>query len=100
MSEAMPALSLRVMAPSCRFSSTFMRVKVPRPCGTWAMPSLTMFSVDMVLIGLPSNSIPPVVRTMLQIARSVVVLPAPLAPSSVVTLPSSSVNEMPCSACT
>ncbi len=48
-----------------------------------------MFSVDMWVIDLPSNSMVPVVRTMLQIARSVVVLPAPLAPSSVVTLPSS-----------
>jgi hypothetical protein len=42
----------------------------------------------------------PVERTMLQIARSVVVLPAPLAPSSVVTLPSLSENSRPCSACT
>ena len=77
-----------------------MRVKVPRPCGTWAMPSLTIFSVDMWVIGLPSNSIAPVVRTMLQMARNVVVLPAPLAPSSVVTLPSSSEKLIPCSACT
>jgi hypothetical protein len=35
----------------------------------------------------PSNSIEPVERTMLQIARSVVVLPASLVPSSVVRLP-------------
>jgi len=35
-----------------------------------------------------SNSIVPVERTMLQIARKVVVLPAPLAPSRVVRLPS------------
>jgi hypothetical protein len=48
--------------------------------------------------GLPSNSIAPVDRTMLQIARKVVVLPAPLAPSSVVRLPSlrrSSGHEAP-----
>ena len=44
-----------------------------------------MFSVDLLESGAPSNSIAPVERTMLQIARSVVVLPAPLAPSSVVS---------------
>ena len=96
----MAAASLRVMAPSCRFSSTVMVVKVPRPCGTWAMPSRTMFSVERSVSGVPSNSIEPVERTMLQIARSVVVLPAPLAPSSVVRLPSLSAKLRPCSACT
>ena len=62
-----------------------MVVKVPRPCGTCAMPRRTTFSVDLPESDLPSNSIAPVERTMLQIARSVVVLPAPLAPSSVVS---------------
>ena len=59
-----------------------------------------MFSVERLPSGLPSNSIAPVERTMLQMARSVVVLPAPLAPSSVVREPSSSEKERPCSACT
>ena len=95
MSETTPALSLRVIAPSCRFSSTVMVVKVPRPCGTWAMPRRTMFSVERPASGAPSNSIAPVERTMLQIARSVVVLPAPLAPSSVVMLPSLRPNSRP-----
>jgi len=100
MSETTPALSLRVMAPSCRFSSTVMVVKVPRPCGTWAMPRRTMFSVERPDSGAPSNSIAPVERTMLQIARKVVVLPAPLAPSRVVMLPSLRPNSRPCSAWT
>ncbi len=59
-----------------------------------------MFSVERPDSGAPSNSIAPVVRTMLQIARRVVVLPAPLAPSSVVRLPSLSANSRPCSAWT
>ena len=42
----------------------------------------------MPTMSLPSKRIVPSVRTMLQIARSVVVLPAPLAPSSVVMPPS------------
>ena len=72
-----------------------MVVKVPRPCGTWAMPRRTMFSVERPDSEVPSNSIAPVERTMLQIARSVVVLPAPLAPSSVVMLPWLSSNSSP-----
>ena len=59
-----------------------------------------MFSVDLLASGAPSNSIAPVERTMLQIARSVVVLPAPLAPSSVVSEPSLSEKERPCRAWT
>ena len=59
-----------------------------------------MFSVERLESGAPSNSIAPDVRTMLQIARKVVVLPAPLAPSSVVTLPSLSENSSPCNAWT
>ena len=47
-----------------------------------------MFSVERPESAAPSNSIAPVERTMLQIARKVVVLPAPLAPSSVVSEPS------------
>ncbi len=59
-----------------------------------------MFSVERPDSGAPSNSIAPVVRTMLQIARSVVVLPAPLAPSRVVRLPSLRAKLSPCSAWT
>ncbi len=59
-----------------------------------------MFSVERLVSGWPSNSIVPLERTMLQIARKVVVLPAPLAPSSVVRLPSLSEKVIPCSAWT
>ena len=59
-----------------------------------------MFSVERPDSAAPSNSIEPVERTMLQMARSVVVLPAPLAPSRVVRLPSLRPNSRPCSAWT
>ena len=63
--------------------------KVPRPSGTWATPRRTMSSVCRPSIGWPAKTISPAVRTrMLQIARRIVVLPAPLAPSSVVMPPS------------
>ena len=58
-----------------------------------------MSSVGLPAIGSPSNLIVPSVRTMPQMARSVVVLPAPLAPSSVVMPPGSSAKLTPCSAC-
>ena len=66
----------------------------------FAQGEMAMFSVDLVVSGAPSNSMAPVERTMLQIARSVVVLPAPLAPSSVVSDPSLSEKLRPCSAWT
>ena len=50
--------------------------------------------------GLPSKTSEPSVATMPEIARSVVVLPAPFAPSSATISPSSTVSEMPCTAAT
>ena len=49
---AISARSRRVIAPSCRFSSTVSRENVPRPSGTCAMPSRTMSSVARPLIAL------------------------------------------------
>src|ERR1700722_7661612 len=79
------------------FSSTVSSMKVPRPSGTCATPRRTMSSVAMPLIDSPPRIISPCVRNMPQIARNVVVLPAPLAPSSAVTPPSSTMKSMPCS---
>src|SRR5712691_11757691 len=90
MSAAMPARSRRVVAPRCRFSSTVSRTNVPRPSGTWAMPRRTMSSVARPAIEWPSKWTSPLVRSMPESARRVVVLPAPLAPSSVVIAPASS----------
>ncbi len=46
----------------------------------------------------PAKVISPAVRTMPQIARRVVVLPAPFAPRIATTSPSSTVSETPCRA--
>src|ERR1700722_17931720 len=78
------------------FSSTVSSMNVPRPSGTCATPRRTMSSVDMPSIASPPRIRSPWVRTMPQIARNVVVLPAPLAPSSAVTPPSSTAKSMPC----
>src|ERR1019366_8027008 len=79
------------------FSSTVSSMNVPRPSGTCATPRRTTSSVAMPLIDSPPRISSPCVRTMPQIARNVVVLPAPLAPRSAVTPPSSTEKSMPCS---
>src|SRR5271165_3054754 len=78
------------------FSSTVSSMNVPRPSGTCATPRRTASSVAMPRILSPPRSRSPWVRTMPQIARNVVVLPAPLAPRSAVTPPSSTEKSMPC----
>jgi len=59
------------------------------------MPAATMSCAATPAIGLPSNVIvPPFGRSNPEIVRSVVVLPAPFAPSSVTISPSSTSNVM------
>src|SRR6266542_895716 len=70
--------------------------KVPRPSGAWAMPSCTTSSVPRRSSGSPWKRIAPVVRTMREIARSVVVLPAPFAPRMVVIPPDVMEKVTPC----
>ena len=65
----------------------------------FAQGEMAMFSVERPESGAPWNSIEPVERTMLQIARRVVVLPAPLAPSSVVMPPGAREKLTSCRAC-
>ena len=62
-----------------RFSVTVSSVNVPRPSGTWAIPARATAS-GPPRSGLPANGSSPERRTVPEIARSVVVLPAPLAP--------------------
>src|SRR5215467_4312337 len=63
------------------------------------MPRRATSSGALALINCPSNStLPPVFLTVPETARSVVVLPAPLAPSSATMLPSLTFSEIPCSA--
>ena len=81
------------------FSFTVRPGKIRRPSGTWEMPSRTMVSGPSPAIDLPSNRISPAAGLASpEIARSVVDLPAPLAPSKVTTCPSSTLSETPRSA--
>src|SRR6476646_2283922 len=80
------------------FSQTLSSAKRPRPSGTCATPARATASGLLRAICLPSNTISPVCRTVPDTARSVVVLPAPLAPSRATISPSATVSETPCKA--
>ncbi len=78
---------------------TVIRPKIRRPSGDWPMPARTWSWAGIVVMSRPSNSIRPALgRSSPWIVRSVVVLPAPLAPSRVTISPSKTSSEMPCSA--
>ena len=95
----MPRSSRRVNAPISRFSSTVMRGKMRRPSGDWAIPISATWWPGMSWISRPSKTILPVRGgTIPEIERSVVDLPAPLAPISVTISPSWTSSEMPLSA--
>src|SRR5207302_2903197 len=64
----------------------------------WAMPRRAMSSGLWLVISLPSKVIRPALFTMPLIERSVVVLPAPLAPRMATIDPGSTDTETPCSA--
>ena len=88
--------SVRVKAPISRFSRTLICRNTRRPSGQSAMPLPTMVCGAMPSRLLPSNSTTPS-RGLSRPATvlSVVDLPAPLAPISVTTSPSSTSKEMP-----
>src|SRR5919197_3817313 len=81
-----------------RLSQTLSSAKRPRPSGTWAMPARATVSARARESGFPAKTISPVCRTVPETDRSVVVLPAPLAPSSATISPSSTRSETPWSA--
>src|SRR6185437_2342010 len=82
-----------------RFSITVMPGKMPRPSGDWHSPRRTRRSARSLEMSSPSNRIRPLLSGRSpEMARMVVVLPAPLAPISATTSPSSMPIEMPCSA--
>ena len=89
-------MSERWNAPISRFSRTLMRGNSLRPSGDWLMPDLTMSCGRIPRTSLPANVIVPRRgRVMPWIDRSVVDLPAPLAPIRVTISPSFTVNEIP-----
>src|SRR5262245_48234924 len=69
---------------------------IPRPSGTWAMPSRTMRSTASPPRLRPSKRMRPARgRTSPDSVRRRDVLPAPLAPSTAVMLPAATSNETP-----
>ena len=72
---------------------------MPRPSGTCDSPSATISCAGRPPIWRPSNAtVPADGFTRPEIARSVVVLPAPFAPISAHTWPASTLNDTPLSA--
>ena len=77
-----------------------------RPSGTWTMPPSTIAAAGSPFSRRPSNSrvpsvmAPPHMRSVEETARSSVVLPAPLLPSTATTSPSATDRDTPRSACT
>src|SRR4051812_1683106 len=76
-------------APSRRLSSTESVVNVPRPSGTCATPRRAIDSGVRRKTFAPSSSTSPLVLTVPETARRVVVLPAPFAPRIATKSPSS-----------
>ena len=99
MSSLSPERSERWKAPISRFSRTDIRGNNRRPSGDCAMPCFTIPCGAAWVMSRPRKWIRPR-RGWLRplIDRSVVDLPAPLAPISVTTSPSFTVSEMPFSA--
>ena len=78
---------------------TVMPGNTPRPSGAWIRPSVTRRCALTRVMSLPSNHTEPDVSGRSpEIARIIVVLPAPLEPSSVTSSPSRTTSETPCSA--
>src|SRR6202035_2891297 len=84
--------------PTCRFSSTVIFLKILRPSGTSAMPARAARCAGQPDRSCPSSRIRPADGlTSPMIALMVVLLPAPLAPSSAMIWPFSTVRFTPCS---
>src|SRR5438270_449193 len=100
--RAMASRAVRRYAPSKRFSSTVRRANKRRPSGTRAMPRSTMSSGAIPASSCSTPSItavmrPALGRTMPMMHFINVLLPLPLAPSSVTVSPSLTESEMPSS---
>ena len=69
---------------------------MPRPSGTCTSPSRTSWWGGTPVISLPAKEIAPLRgRTMPEMARRVVLLPAPLLPMRVTISPGSTESETP-----
>ena len=73
--------------------------KIPRPSGAWATPSATIWFEGTPTSDFPWNSTAPFVgRTSPEMARSVVLFPAPFAPMRATIFPFGTCKEIPDSA--
>src|SRR4051794_22043212 len=87
----------RTIGGSSRFSRTSRLAKMPRSSGQNATPMRAILSDEARVISWPPKRIEPVRLPMMPITDfSVVVLPAPLRPSSVTTSPAFTLKLMPC----
>src|SRR5437867_807819 len=90
----------RTTGGSKRFSWTFRLAKMPRSSGQNATPSRAIRDDVRAIVSAPSNRTEPLRRaTIPMIDFSVVVLPAPLRPSSVTTSPRGTSNSTPWRMC-
>src|SRR3954462_8940211 len=88
---------LRTIGGSNRFSLTSRLAKIPRSSGQKATPMRAIRSEEDRMISCPLKRIEPVRLPIIPITDfSVVVLPAPLRPSSVTTSPAFTLKLMPC----
>src|SRR5882757_1867819 len=87
----------RTIGGSKRFSRTSRLAKMPRSSGQKAMPIRAILSEEARVMSVSLKRIAPVRLPMMPITDfSVVVLPAPLRPSSVTTSPAFTLKLMPC----
>ena len=87
----------RGKAPSSRLSVTLMVANTRRPSGEWARPARAIRCESRPVMSLPASvTLPPFGLIMPEMARMVVVLPAPLEPIRVTSLPFGTSSEMPC----
>ena len=84
----------RVQFPSLRLSTTERSENSSRPSGRWAIPPATTSHGDDPPMDSPSKEIEPAVGdSNPEMVRSVVVLPAPLAPTSATISPALTRSE-------
>ncbi|MNK77420.1 hypothetical protein D3C87_970190 [compost metagenome] len=87
----------RGKAPSSRLSVTDIEANTLLPSGEWARPARAILCESRPVTSLPPRvTVPDFGFSMPEMARMVVVLPAPFEPIRVTSLPFGTSSEMPC----
>ena len=95
--EALATAEASTIGGKVRFSCTLREAKIPRCSGQYPTPNLAILCGAQDIVSSPFIIIEPVRRpTMFMIALSVVLLPAPLRPSSVTSSPRLTTKSIPC----